>query len=119
MLPSKSDSSILGCEPHVCHMASRACLAQRVCLAHPRSPTPASCYAWYASEVVALLYATSIAAGSCTLEYFEDSSPWVQVRGVVIPELDLLRVAHTCTITTEMRNNMAGQRSCFPGNWDE
>lgn len=28
------------------------------------------------------------------------------VKPVRLPELDLLRAAHSCTITTEMRNNM-------------
>ncbi|GAB4823263.1 hypothetical protein N2152v2_010309 [Parachlorella kessleri] len=57
-------------------------------------------------------------------QWFEDAEPAVvelckaavqalerqglEVRGVTIPELDALRVAHTCTITTEMHNNMAG-----------
>ncbi len=32
----------------------------------------------------------------------------VQLRSVTIPELEALRVAHSCTIVTEMRTNMLG-----------
>jgi hypothetical protein len=32
------------------------------------------------------------------------------VQAVHLPELALLRAAHTCTITSEMRNNMSGER---------
>lgn len=74
------------------------------------------------AAVVALLPATHTLLPP--LQWFDDASPAVahacnaavslleaaglRVEEVALPELALLRTAHSCTITSEMRNSMSG-----------